>query len=97
MNPHSVQWGESHTSLGGMGDSFYEYLLKEFLRSGARDVAARQRYDEAMQAMEKWMFKRSSGGLLYVGDYKYGRVDLRMDHLACFAGEYWRGRVIIRV
>ena len=28
------KWGQQHTSMGALGDSFYEYLLKEWLRSG---------------------------------------------------------------
>ncbi|KAL4708310.1 hypothetical protein ACJJTC_007716 [Scirpophaga incertulas] len=28
INPRSGQWGQKHISLGALGDSFYEYLLK---------------------------------------------------------------------
>ena len=34
---YSGKWGQQHTSVGALGDSFYEYLLKEWLRSGKRD------------------------------------------------------------
>ena len=38
-----------HVSLGALGDSFYEYLLKSWLMSGKTDMNARKMYDEAMK------------------------------------------------
>jgi mannosyl-oligosaccharide alpha-1,2-mannosidase len=29
LNPKTGKWGQQHTSVGALGDSFYEYLLKE--------------------------------------------------------------------
>ena len=41
MNPKTGKWGQAHTSMGALGDSFYEYLLKEWIRSGKRDMQVR--------------------------------------------------------
>lgn len=76
-----------HISLGGLGDSFYEYLLKAWLQSGKEDHEAREMYDEAVAAILEHMVVRSVGGLLYVSDLKYDRLEHKMGHLACFAGE----------
>ena len=38
-----------HTSIGALGDSFYEYLLKSWLQSGKKDTKAREMYDEAVK------------------------------------------------
>ena len=38
-----------HVSLGALGDSFYEYLLKSWILSGKTDLTARKMYDEAMK------------------------------------------------
>ncbi len=38
-----------HVSVGALGDSFYEYLLKAWLWSGKSDSEARQMYDNALQ------------------------------------------------
>ena len=35
-------------SIGALGDSFYEYLLKSWIMSGKTDNMARRMYDEAM-------------------------------------------------
>ena len=41
LHPKTGKWGQQHTSVGALGDSFYEYLLKEWLRSGKRDQQVR--------------------------------------------------------
>lgn len=38
-----------HTSVGGLGDSFYEYLLKAWLMSDRTDSEARKTYDDAIE------------------------------------------------
>jgi hypothetical protein len=37
-----------HVSVGGGGDSFYEYLLKSWLITNKRDVEGKRMYDETM-------------------------------------------------
>ncbi|CAK9795541.1 Mannosyl-oligosaccharide alpha-1,2-mannosidase IA [Anthophora quadrimaculata] len=86
INPKTGKWGQHHMSLGGLGDSFYEYLLKAWIQSGKEDVEARQMYDEAIAAIDQHMIKTSPGKLLYVSDLKYDKLEHKMGHLACFAG-----------
>ncbi|RVE53176.1 hypothetical protein evm_002273 [Chilo suppressalis] len=87
INLRTGQWGQRHISLGALGDSFYEYLLKAWLMSGKTDDQARVMFDAAMQAALDRMLRHSPGGLAYLADVKYGRVvEEKMDHLACFAG-----------
>ncbi len=38
LSPKTGKWGQAHASMGALGDSFYEYLLKEWLRSGKKDL-----------------------------------------------------------
>lgn len=40
-----------HTSVGGLGDSFYEYLLKAWLMSDKTDTEARKMYDDAIEVI----------------------------------------------
>ncbi|CAG9557932.1 unnamed protein product [Danaus chrysippus] len=76
-----------HTSLGALGDSFYEYLLKAWILSDNEDVQAREMFDEAMQAALDKMLRTSPSGLAYLAEVKYGRIfEEKMDHLSCFAG-----------
>lgn len=86
LNPKTGKWGQQHMSLGALGDSFYEYLLKAWIQSGHEDEEAREMYDDAMQAIIQHMIRQSAGGLTYVSDMKFERLEHKMDHLACFAG-----------
>lgn len=76
-----------HISLGALGDSFYEYLLKAWIQSGQSDTDARKMYDDAMEAIVNNIIQTSAGGLIYASDMKFERLEHKMDHLACFAGE----------
>ncbi|XP_055968548.1 mannosyl-oligosaccharide 1,2-alpha-mannosidase IB [Sorex fumeus] len=86
LNPRTGRWGQYHTSVGGLGDSFYEYLLKAWLMSDKTDHDARRMYDEAIEAIEKHLIKKSRGGLTFIGEWKNGHLEKKMGHLACFAG-----------
>nr|CAA57962.1 alpha 1,2 mannosidase [Drosophila melanogaster] len=86
LNPKTGKWGQLHMSLGALGDSYYEYLLKAWLQSGQTDEEAREMFDEAMLAILDKMVRTSPGGLTYVSDLKFDRLEHKMDHLACFSG-----------
>ncbi|KAF5910938.1 hypothetical protein HPG69_000902 [Diceros bicornis minor] len=77
---------KNHTSVGGLGDSFYEYLLKAWLMSDKTDREARKMYDDAIEAIEKHLIKKSRGGLTFIGEWKNGHLEKKMGHLTCFAG-----------
>lgn len=34
FNPHTSSWSSQQVTLGGLGDSFYEYLLKYYILTG---------------------------------------------------------------
>lgn len=86
INPRTGNWGQKHVSLGALGDSFYEYLLKSWIMTGKSDNLARTMYDEAMKAIDKHLIRKSNGGFTYAGVYNYGSVETKMEHLACFSG-----------
>ncbi|XP_044583654.1 mannosyl-oligosaccharide 1,2-alpha-mannosidase IA isoform X1 [Cotesia glomerata] len=86
IHPRTGKWGLHHISLGALGDSFYEYLLKAWIQSGKEDTEAREMYEEAINAIIDHMIFKSPGGLTYVSDLKYDKVEHKMGHLACFAG-----------
>lgn len=76
-----------HYTMGAMGDSFYEYLLKNWLQSGRTDEKSKQLYLNAMDGVVNKLVQQSSkSGLIYLGQINFGQVERKMDHLACFAG-----------
>ncbi|XP_077156899.1 mannosyl-oligosaccharide 1,2-alpha-mannosidase IA [Paroedura picta] len=86
LNPSSGQWGQHHVSVGGLGDSFYEYLLKAWLMSDKNDEEAKQMYYDAVQSIETHLIRKSSTGLMYIAEWKGGLLEHKMGHLTCFAG-----------
>ncbi|RHY61878.1 hypothetical protein DYB38_010987, partial [Aphanomyces astaci] len=91
FEPDSGTFSRSDTfvTIGALGDSFYEYLLKVWLYSGKRadDLFLRQLYDDAVAGMEKHLYVHS------VPDDAYFLQELRIpqmegtpqqDHLLCF-------------
>ncbi len=53
ISPESGKWTNQHVSMGALGDSFYEYLVKAWVQSDKQDVQAKRMYDETMVAIEK--------------------------------------------
>ncbi|XP_046554342.1 mannosyl-oligosaccharide 1,2-alpha-mannosidase IA-like [Haliotis rubra] len=86
LNPRTGKWGQLAVSVGALGDSFYEYLLKQWIMSGKTDTVAKDMYDEAVKGIEDKLIQTSSGGLKYFAEYKSGRLEHKMDHMSCFAG-----------
>nr|XP_008118769.1 PREDICTED: mannosyl-oligosaccharide 1,2-alpha-mannosidase IC [Anolis carolinensis] len=86
LSPVTGNWVQHHVSIGGLGDSFYEYLIKSWLMSDKRDVEAKSMYDNALEAIEKHLVKKSAGGLTYIAEWRGGILDHKMGHLACFSG-----------
>lgn len=43
-----------HVSIGGLGDSFYEYLLKAWLMSDKTDEEGKKMYYDAVQVNERF-------------------------------------------
>lgn len=80
---------DNFLTLGGLADSFYEYLIKVFVYSGQRkeDLFLRKLYDEAVDGIEKHMTRFSvSDDLYYMQQILLpSNVEVpHMEHLACF-------------
>jgi hypothetical protein len=73
-------------SIGALGDSFYEYLIKAYIQLG--DTEALQMYNDAMDAfVQNGLVKVSTQNkLLYIAEQRNGNVEDVVGHLACFAG-----------
>ncbi|ELW47634.1 Mannosyl-oligosaccharide 1,2-alpha-mannosidase IC [Tupaia chinensis] len=50
LSPVSGNWVQHHVSVGGLGDSFYEYLIKSWLMSAKTDMEAKNMYYEALES-----------------------------------------------
>ncbi|KAG1681970.1 Mannosyl-oligosaccharide 1,2-alpha-mannosidase IB [Nymphon striatum] len=97
LHPRTGRWGlgkfctiakvaSFHVSVGALGDSFYEYLLKAWIQSNKKDKQSLDMFIEAMTAIEKNMLHTSKSGLMYFSEMKSQRHEHKMGHLACFIG-----------
>ncbi|KAF3916813.1 hypothetical protein ABW20_dc0108935 [Dactylellina cionopaga] len=72
--------------LGSRGDSYYEYLLKQYLQTGETIYA--DMYQEAMAGVKKHLVKKSHpSGFTFIAELPMGidtTVSPKMDHLVCF-------------
>ncbi|KAI2795849.1 hypothetical protein BLOT_016407 [Blomia tropicalis] len=81
------RWNENKSTLGALGDSFYEYLIKAYVQSKHGDKQALRMYIDAMDAIERnHMINISRSGLQYISDWVFGHPNNKMQHLTCFAG-----------
>jgi len=76
----------SKISLGAMGDSYYEYLLKQWVQAGKSpaDDRLKDTWKTAMREMQEKLVFKTAGGSTFVAESDNGRPRMRMDHLACF-------------
>jgi len=78
---------DDHVTLGALGDSFYEYLVKQYLLTGKTETRYREDALAALDAIVRRLLRYSSPSRqAYVAEFVEGRTDHRMDELACFAG-----------
>ena len=75
---------------GARADSYYEYLLKQWLLTGRTEDWLRERYVQAMQSVRERLLRRTAPeggpGLRYVKeeDTRGRDPNSKMDHLICF-------------
>ncbi|KAL1130956.1 hypothetical protein AAG570_012197, partial [Ranatra chinensis] len=88
INPKTGQFQNyADIKLGARGDSYYEYLVKQWIQTGKTKQYLRDDYIEAVLGIEKHLAKRTANKkLLFIGELKGGTRDFvpKMDHLVCY-------------
>jgi len=86
INIMTGNWTTNHVSIGALGDSYYEYLIKAYIQLG--DQEAKEMYDAAMDAFEDNDLIKTSvqNRLLYIAESRDDSPQNVVGHLACFAG-----------
>lgn len=79
-------FASSQVTLGALGDSFYEYLLKFAFQTG--NAKWKEAWDVAASAIKQHLVQESSPShLTYIAEQTPGGgLQHKMDHLACFTG-----------
>ncbi|CAD6197193.1 unnamed protein product [Caenorhabditis auriculariae] len=86
MSPDSGKFVQTyHMSVGALGDSFYEYLIKSWLMSNKTDIQAKKMYWDVSEAIvNKMLGKSEKSGLTYTAELRGTNKEHKMGHLACF-------------
>ncbi|KAF5295497.1 hypothetical protein FQR65_LT10485 [Abscondita terminalis] len=88
INANSGQFRMHSTiTLGARGDSYYEYLLKQWIQTGKTVDYLRDDYIEGISGVQKHLAERTvPNGYLFIGELLVGGKDFKpkMDHLTCY-------------
>jgi mannosyl-oligosaccharide alpha-1,2-mannosidase len=90
LNPNTGRFdANSGVSMGAIGDSYYEYLLKMWIWKNKKDPQYKRMYLAAMDGMFAKLIgeapARKGGKRMFIGELdKRGSQVRKMDHLACF-------------
>ncbi|KAI0030615.1 glycoside hydrolase [Vararia minispora EC-137] len=69
MNPADGRFVSGPVRLGSRGDSYYEYLLKQYLQTNLSEGVYRDMYSDAVQGVQDYLVQRSmTSGLLYTSE-----------------------------
>jgi len=96
IDPRTGHYQTTSIRLGSRGDSYYEYLLKQYLQTNQTEGVYRRLYDHAMTGIHDHLIRKSvSGELIYTAELipqggrqpeASWRLDPKQDHLVCFLG-----------
>ncbi|KAK9696835.1 hypothetical protein K7432_012259 [Basidiobolus ranarum] len=75
----------SQISFGALGDSYYEYLLKQYLMTGKGVHQYRRMYETSIDSMKKHMIAESRGQTYLSSLDSNLNIEQYLEHLTCFA------------
>ncbi|XP_007606368.2 endoplasmic reticulum mannosyl-oligosaccharide 1,2-alpha-mannosidase-like, partial [Cricetulus griseus] len=66
-------------TLGARADSYYEYLLKQWIQGGKKETALLEDYVKAIEGIKTHLLRHSQPGkLTFVGELAHGRFSAKM-------------------
>ncbi|CAG5867209.1 endoplasmic reticulum mannosyl-oligosaccharide 1,2-alpha-mannosidase isoform 1-T2 [Menidia menidia] len=72
-------------TLGARADSYYEYLLKQWIQGGKTEDTLLEDYLQAIEGVKKHLVRQTGPSrLTFVGELSHNRFNPKMDHLVCF-------------
>ncbi|KAM4634018.1 endoplasmic reticulum mannosyl-oligosaccharide 1,2-alpha-mannosidase [Polymixia lowei] len=72
-------------TLGARADSYYEYLLKQWIQGGKTEDDLLEDYLLALEGVKKHLLRQTGPNqLTFVGELSHNRFNPKMDHLVCF-------------
>ncbi|KAJ1565861.1 hypothetical protein HK096_008419 [Nowakowskiella sp. JEL0078] len=86
ISPETGKFIGDEIRLGSRGDSYYEYLGKQWLFTNKTEGKFLDQHNEAVSGIKKNLLGRSINGFVFVGESTVSSNSLssKMDHLVCF-------------
>ncbi|XP_038046296.1 endoplasmic reticulum mannosyl-oligosaccharide 1,2-alpha-mannosidase-like [Patiria miniata] len=86
INANTGQFRQHATiTFGARADSYYEYLMKQWLQTGKSERRFKEDFEAAMEGTKNRLLRRSGpNNLLFVGELVNNNFSPKMDHLVCF-------------
>lgn len=86
--PDSGKFRGNNIRLGSRGDSYYEYLIKQYLQTSEQEPVYKEMWDEALMGIRKHLIAYTKRAQLTIlGERPSGldgKLVPKMDHLVCF-------------
>ncbi|GAC94466.1 glycoside hydrolase [Pseudozyma hubeiensis SY62] len=98
LNPMNGHFYNGEVRLGSRGDSYYEYLVKQWLQTGRTETVYKDMYDNALRGIKRLLTKpsiHSKPPLMFTVELvprrgpdgrPYMQLVAKQDHLVCFLG-----------
>ncbi|KAF9273115.1 mannosyl-oligosaccharide alpha-1,2-mannosidase [Mortierella alpina] len=90
LDPYKGCFHGLEIRLGGRGDSYYEYLIKQYLQTSRKEPVYREMYDRAVKGVKQHLIGRTlPNHLLFIGEISADaplNLSPKMEHLVCFLG-----------
>ncbi|KAL2019030.1 hypothetical protein VTK56DRAFT_10134 [Thermocarpiscus australiensis] len=88
VHPETGRFTTSEIRLGSRGDSYYEYLIKQYLQTSGQQPIYLEMWEEALAGIQRQMITTTrKSGLKIAAELPQGigsTLSPKMDHLVCF-------------
>ena len=89
LSPQAEFSSNTHITLGGLADSTYEYLLKQYLLSNKKEPKFLRLYLDSVVGIQKhliskWKRPETNKYLLFPAELQNNRKNNKFEHLTCF-------------
>ncbi|KAE8132907.1 glycoside hydrolase [Aspergillus pseudotamarii] len=88
VHPDTGQFRHKEIRLGSRGDSYYEYLIKQYLQTSGQEPVYRELWEEALVGIQKHLITSTKHSKLqFIAELPQGiggPLSPKMDHLVCF-------------
>ncbi|KAI2622485.1 glycoside hydrolase family 47 protein [Hypoxylon sp. NC1633] len=88
VHPETGRFTTSEIRLGSRGDSYYEYLVKQYIQTGGEESVYLDMWEESLDGIRKHLITATSESRLkFVAELPKGiggPLSPKMDHLVCF-------------